>query len=78
MSIELIIQLPVCLKFIANLTSIHMSVPQYDKFFLTIRLVCDNVMLSIHCIRQIIRGEKLSWFSWIFANHECFTFEIFP
>jgi len=26
---------------------------------------------------KIIRGEKFSWFSQIFVNHECFTIEIF-
>jgi len=34
-------------------------------------------LMILYCIRQIIRGGKLSWFLWIFANRKCFTIEIF-
>jgi len=37
---------------------------------------CVKIHIT-YCICQIIRGEKLSWFLWIFANCECFTIEIF-
>jgi len=32
----------------------------------------------LYCMRQIIRGGKLSQFLWIFANCKCFTIENFP
>jgi len=43
-------------------------------------LLWPSVWPTVHttfCIRQIIRGGKLSWFLWIFANCKCFTIENF-
>ena len=41
-------------------------------------MTTDIQNISRYCIRQNVRGGKLSRFSRILVKHECFTIETFP
>jgi len=53
-------------------TSIEYSKYQYRYFSTCIAHPYHTIYVKSY------KGEKLSWFSWIFDNHKCFIIENFP